>query len=85
MADKLDNAVRFFLRPSEDVKITLETLIAGKRTAEEDDGKNQRVLAVVTHQNEAGKESEGRCVLYRPMDCRSRCGLMPVDDVLPDR
>jgi hypothetical protein len=64
MADKLENAVRYFLQPSEDVKITLETLIVGKRT-EEDDGKNQRILAVVTHQNEAGEEREGRCVFYR--------------------
>ncbi|KIM82824.1 hypothetical protein PILCRDRAFT_457329 [Piloderma croceum F 1598] len=54
----LQNAVRYFLRPSEDVKVTLETSIVGKRT-EEDDGKNQRVLAVVTHQNEAGEEREG--------------------------
>ena len=70
MADKLENAVRYFLRPSEDVKVTLETSIVGKRT-EEDDGKNQRVLAVVTHQNEAGEEREGRCVFYRPRtaDC----------------
>jgi len=67
MADKLENAVRYFLRPSEDVKITMETLIVGKRM-EEDDGKDRRVLAVVVHQNEAGEEREGRCVcvFYRP-------------------
>jgi hypothetical protein len=63
MANKLENEVKSFLRPSEDVKITLETIIAGKRI-EEDDGKNQRILAVVTHQNEVGEEREGRCVFY---------------------
>jgi hypothetical protein len=72
MADRLENEVRYFLRSSEDVTVTLETLIVGKR-AEEDNEKNRRVLAVVTHQNDTREEEEGRCVVYCPIvDCSFR-------------
>jgi hypothetical protein len=69
MAEKLENEVRYFLRSSEDVRITLETLIVpgdaeedGLQRSPESVGKNRRVLAVVTHQNQAGEEVEGRYV-----------------------
>jgi hypothetical protein len=69
MSNNLENEVRYFLRTSEDVKVTLDTLIV-RRRGEEDrswrspdsDNKNRRVLAIVTHQNEFGEEEEGRYV-----------------------
>lgn len=69
MAEKLDSEVRYFLRSSEDVRITLETLIIPRDQQDDpQDSKNRRVLAVVTHQNQFGEEEEGRCVFYCPID-----------------
>jgi hypothetical protein len=70
MADKLENEVRYFLRASEDVIITLETFVVRNCVEEDtsqrdpDSNGKRRVLAVVTHQGQAEDEEEGRYVFY---------------------
>jgi hypothetical protein len=69
MADKLESEVRYFLRPSEDVNITLETFLVRKyieentsQWSQDSHAKNTRVLAVVTHHEQVEEEEreEGR-------------------------
>jgi|SRR5882762_9001432 hypothetical protein len=72
MADKLENEVRYFLRPSEDVIIVLETSIVDRHATikEEASGKTDYdwkdgiLFAIVTHWNDARDVEEGRCVFY---------------------
>ena len=87
MAEKLESEVRYFLRPSEDVNFTLETFLVRKyiekdisQWSQDPNGKNMRVLAVVTHHEQVEEEEreEGRCVFHSAIwRCRSwhRVGL----------
>lgn len=68
MAERLDFEVRNFLRPSEEVKIALDTLTVQRdggndvgQASPSPDWKRRRVLAVVTHRNQS-ENQEGRCV-----------------------
>lgn len=70
MANRLENEVGYFLRPTENVTIALEALIVRgdlqdgvvqrrESTGEEVVVKNKRILAVVIHK---GSQQEGRYV-----------------------
>lgn len=85
MAERLDSEVRNFLRPSEEVKIALDTLTVQRdggndvgQASPSPDWKRRRVLAVVTHRNQS-ENQEGRCVLCST----SKAGFVTCPGVLP--